>query len=74
MSDEFADYGKRRARSQVMGDEGMTKIVHFGVLNPRDLKVPVNCSADISHKKGFARLGDKKMRVITFGSNRKPVD
>ena len=59
MADEFGDYCEGCAAHEVVGDESVSQIIDFGVLNPGEFEVPVDSRPDISDKQRPAGFSDE---------------
>ena len=59
MPGDFADQNQRCSLLEVVGNKGVAKIVHRCVFNPRQVKIALNCGANVSYEEWLTGAGDK---------------
>ena len=68
MAGELADINQGSTGHELLGDESVTKVVDFGVLDTRQLKEAVDTASDVSDEEGVAGFGDEDVFGPTLGT------
>lgn len=64
MTGELADVNEGSTGHELLGDESVTQVIDFGVLDPGQLEEAVDTGSDVSDEEGVAGFGNEDV----FGS------
>lgn len=68
MTSEFADIDEGSAGHELLGDEGMAKVIDLGILDTGKHKEAVDAGSDIADEEGVASFGNKDVLGTTLGA------
>ncbi|KKU70984.1 MAG: hypothetical protein UX97_C0015G0008 [Candidatus Beckwithbacteria bacterium GW2011_GWA2_47_25] len=68
MTGKLADINQGSTGHELLGDESVTKIVDFGILDSGQLEEAVDAASDITNEEGITSFGNKDVFGPTFGT------
>ena len=68
MADKFTNVNERTASGELMGNEGVTKVVNLNIFNTSHFKVAIKTRTNVADKEWITSFGNKNFFGFTLGA------